>query len=73
MNMDKQHHKHGSHLFTVRVWQEDLGNDQLEWRGKVQHVHSGEALYFREWTMLVTSLLKMLAEPANPESHPYEQ
>lgn len=27
-----------SHLFTIRIWQEDLGQGQFEWRGKVQHV-----------------------------------
>ena len=25
-----------SHLFTVRVWEEQIGADQTEWRGKVQ-------------------------------------
>ena len=24
-----------SHLFTVRLWSEDLGDDQVEWRGQV--------------------------------------
>ena len=40
MNRDRQYHH--SHLFTVRVWQEELGNNQSEWRGKVQNVHIGE-------------------------------
>ena len=41
-----------SHLFTVRLWLEPLGNGQTEWRGKVQHVPSGEARYFRDWQAL---------------------
>ena len=41
-----------SHLFTVRLWQEELGNGQTEVRGKVQHVSSGEVRYFRDWPML---------------------
>ena len=45
-----------SHLFTVRVWQEDMGDGQWEWRGKVQHVLSGEAFYFREWQELIARL-----------------
>jgi hypothetical protein len=53
----------------VRVWQEELGNDQSEWRGKVQHVHTGEALYFREWQALIAAIMKMLSEPANVETH----
>ena len=47
----------------MRVWQEELGNGQKEWRGKVQEVHSGEVRYFREWPTLVAALLKMLSEP----------
>jgi hypothetical protein len=42
-----------SHLFTVRVWREELGDDRVEWRGKVQYALSGEARYFREWTELI--------------------
>jgi hypothetical protein len=45
-----------AHLFTVRLWREDLGGDRWEWRGKVQHVLSGEAFYFREWQDLATRL-----------------
>lgn len=46
-----------SHLFTVRLWREDLGDDHVEWRGQVQHVLSGEAHYFREWRELETHLM----------------
>ena len=60
--MDRYDENHQSHFFTVRVWQEELGNGQSEWRGKVQHVQSGEVRYFREWSTLVAALLKMLTE-----------
>ncbi len=60
--MERHNHNHRSHFFTVRVWQEELGDGQTEWRGKVQHVPSGEVRYFREWPTLVTLLLKMLSE-----------
>lgn len=43
---------HGSHLFTLRLWLEDLGGGETDWRGKVQHVNSGEARYFRDWPTL---------------------
>ncbi len=61
--MERYYQNYRSHLFTVRVWQEELGNGQKEWRGKVQEVHSGEVRYFREWPALVAALLKMLSEP----------
>lgn len=45
-----------SHFFSVRVWREDLGENQHEWRGRVQHIASGEAFYFRQWSELVSLL-----------------
>lgn len=41
-----------SHLFTLRLWLEDLGGGQTDWRGKVQHVNSGETRYVRDWPTL---------------------
>ena len=57
-------HQPRSHLFTVRLWVEELGNGKSEWRGKVQHVTSGEVRYFREWTTLIAFLLMPLPEPS---------
>ena len=45
-------------LFTLRLWAEPIDSDQVEWRGKLQHVLSGEVRYFRDWP----GLIKMLAE-----------
>ena len=38
------------------------GDGMTEWRGKVEHVHSGEARYFREWSSLVVFLERVLSE-----------
>lgn len=62
MNMDKAYQRPHSHLFTVRVWEEEVRNGQTEWRGKVQLVTSGDVRYFREWTALVPLLITMLSE-----------
>lgn len=60
-----------SHLFTVRVWQEEVRAGQTEWRGRVQLVSSGEVRYFREWTALAPLLLAILSEwESQPESSP---
>ena len=48
-------------LFTVRLWQEETGEDQAEWRGKVQALPGGEAYYFRDWSGLIGRLETMLA------------
>ena len=49
-----------THLFTLRMWPEALGDGQIEWRGKVQHVLSGQAHYFRDWDALIVYLQDML-------------
>jgi hypothetical protein len=58
-------------LFTLRMWQEEAGDDQFEWRGKVQALPEGEAYYFRDWSGLITHLQTMLdagrAEQPDPE------
>lgn len=51
-----------AHLFTVRVWLEDLGEGKTEWRGKVTHVASGEVRYFRGWSRLARQLREMLPD-----------
>jgi hypothetical protein len=43
---------HRSYLFTVRLWAEELGEGQIEWRGQIQYVLSGEIRYFRDWSTL---------------------
>jgi hypothetical protein len=65
--MDLAHAHPRSHLFTVRVWEEEIGAGQTEWRGQIQLLPGGEVRYFRDWTMLASLLLTMLA---NSESEP---
>ncbi|MCI0396024.1 MAG: hypothetical protein L0332_25245 [Chloroflexi bacterium] len=60
--MDKDRPPHRSQLFTVRLWLEELGEGQVEWRGQVQHVLSGEVRYFHDWPALLTQLQALLAE-----------
>lgn len=58
--MDKTEHQQRTHLFTVRVWLEELDEGQTEWRGEVHYVISGEMRYFRDWPTLVALLQAML-------------
>jgi hypothetical protein len=53
-----------SELFLVRLWLEDLGQGRSEWRGKVQHVLSGEVRYFRDWPGLVTCIQEKVGNQA---------
>jgi hypothetical protein len=61
--MDTAHPPARSHLFTLRVWHEDLGQGQTEWRGEVHDVVSGERRYFRTWPALLTLVQAMLPKP----------
>jgi hypothetical protein len=62
INEDRAKPTRHSHLFTVRLWLEELGDGQSEWRGQVQHVLSGETRYFREWASLGEVLAGLVAE-----------
>jgi hypothetical protein len=62
MITDKRDQHPRSHLFTVRVWQEAVDNDQTEWRGKVHLITNGNVRYFRGWEALVPLLVTMLLE-----------
>lgn len=54
--MDKNQRFHTSHLFTVRLWREELVDDSSEVRCQVRYVMSGETRYFRDWSQLVAYL-----------------
>jgi len=63
MNPHEPHKEHPrSHLFTVRLWREEIGSDASEVRMQVRHVLSGETRYFREWSDLVDYLQRALPE-----------
>jgi hypothetical protein len=55
-----------SQLFMVRIWLEDLGSGKTDWRGKVQHVSSGEVRYFRDWPTLEAFLEDLLRWEQKP-------
>ncbi len=64
--MDIEHerqHPH-SHLFTLRIWEEALGEGKAEWRGRVQEIDSGETAFFRDWPGLIATLRRMTGSPA---------
>lgn len=69
MGMEKPNRRPRSHLFTIRVWEEEIAVEQTEWRGKVQLFPGGDVCYFSEWAALVPLLLRMLSE-AEPDKQP---
>lgn len=59
--MEQQQGQNASALFTLRIWQVREGG-KMEWRGRIQHVLSGEVYYFRSWQMLIERLTKILTQ-----------
>ena len=51
-----------SHLFTVRLRPEYLGDGRIEWRGQIRLANSDQIRYFRTWPDLVSHLQAMLAD-----------
>ena len=68
MTAERQHRR--THLFAVRLWVERLAPDRTEVRGRVQHVLSGEARYFRTWQELTSFFDVTLQEVEAPHSPP---
>jgi hypothetical protein len=62
MHMGDTRQPRQSHLFTVRLWSEEIDEGQAEWRGKLQHIISGEIRYFRDWDGLIALLQTMLSQ-----------
>lgn len=62
-------------VFVVRLWPEDVGGGRTDWRGRVQHVTSGEARYFRDWATLEAFLEKLLrrVDPEGPGADGIEE
>jgi hypothetical protein len=58
-----------THLFLLRMWPEEVGREQIDWRGSVQHVISGEVRYFREWRTLEAFVDGLLEGSGTEEAH----
>ena len=61
INQETEQHQR-SHLFTVRIWSEILGDGRKEWRGQVRYVINNDTRYFREWSTLVAFIKEKLSE-----------
>ncbi len=63
MDMQQEQQHPQAHRFILRLWQEPLGEDRLEWRGRVQEIASGETAFFRDWPGLIATLTRLTAWP----------
>ncbi len=58
--MDADPSQPPTYLFTVRLWHENLGNGDHEWRGKIKHVLSQEERSFRGYEGIGELILSLL-------------
>lgn len=49
-------------LFNVHVWAEEIGDGQVEWRGRINSLPDGSIAYFRTWDDLVKHMQQQLGE-----------
>ena len=54
--------KGNSQLFTLRVWQEALGDGRFETRGTLKHILSGETHHFCGWPALTQQIEMFLVD-----------
>lgn len=50
-------------IFTIRLWREKLDERESEWRGRVQHLGSGQARYFNE----IGKIIEFIADHLSKE------
>ena len=62
-----------SHLFTLRVWPEDVEDGSTEWRGRIQHTASSETVYFRDWESMLAFLKNTLDTTATGDGREEEK
>jgi hypothetical protein len=62
-----------THLFVLRLWLEDLGGGQQEWRGHIQHVRNREMQYFRDLKLLLEFVQAQLQNAQDDDSRKIEQ
>ncbi len=60
--MDPERSASRCHLFTVRLWTEQVGHNRFKWRGQIEHVLSGAYCYFQDWATLTAYLEAKLRE-----------
>jgi hypothetical protein len=59
-----------SHLFTLRVWYEQIDPERRELRLQVRHVLTGETRYFHDWQASSEYIQGKLDAPPDPFDSP---
>ena len=58
------------YLFTLRIWQEMIDENQTEWRGQLIDTYQGDKRAFRDLTSLIPLLLAMIRQIQSNDRSP---
>jgi hypothetical protein len=53
--------RYRSEYFVIRLWREEVPPD-AEWRGRMQHVTSGEVRFFHNWDTFIGGLTELTSQ-----------
>lgn len=51
-------------MFTLRIWVIKREGMNIKWRGRIQHIQSGEVQYCQDWDTFITYVEKVLCGPS---------
>ena len=51
--------------FTLRIWVTNQKDATLKWRGRIQHIQSGEVQYCQNWDAFITYVEEVLRNLSN--------
>ena len=54
-----------SQMFTLRIWVINREGVNIKWRGRIQHIQSGEVQYCQNWDTFIAYVEKMLCSPSD--------
>jgi len=66
-NSQSEYEKLGTQAqtFTLRIWVMNQKDATLEWRGRIQHIQSGEVQYCQSWDVFITYVEEVLRNPSS--------
>lgn len=51
--------RYRSERFVIRLWREESAAPQAGWRGRMQHITSGEIRFFHDWDTFIGGLTEL--------------
>ena len=52
-------------MFTLRIWVTNQKDADIEWRGRIQHVQSGDVQHCHNWGAFIAYVEEILRNPTD--------